>query len=153
MRSIFAPPPPRNVNPLSLSHSTLLLSPDSMAFPPPSFLDAGLSRHQLEAVGSGKQPLQSIAIKSANDDKWAKGHFCPSKLNHPAHKRADDRQRGSSFGLAGQAGLPFVLNDIRSLYNVELQGWGWKWHHGKVAQMSADSANELGIRRNSRDVP
>lgn len=52
------------------------------------------------------------------------------------------------FGLAGQAELPFVLN-ITSLYNVELQVRGLKWHHSKVAQMSADSTNELRIRTNS----
>lgn len=53
------------------------------------------------------------------------------------------------LGLQVKRGNPFVLNGIISLYNVELQGWGWKGHHGKVAQMSADSANELRIRRNS----
>lgn len=53
------------------------------------------------------------------------------------------------FGLAGQAELPFVLNNITSLYNVELQVRGLKWHHSKVAQMSADSTNELRIRTNS----
>lgn len=55
----------------------------------------------------------------------------------------------SSCGLAGQAELPFVLNDIISLYNVELQVRELKWHLSKVAQMSADSTNELRIRRNS----